>query len=321
MSNVINVIVTCTKRKSVDIPDRLKFRRVRKASIAMKVDLWRRRLESARVDSVPVRDIYSGDHWSIARSMENAPSFRGARVQLWVASAGYGLVALDDPLKPYSATFSREHPDSIGTKSAGDDRSSTYRSWWELMSNWDGPARCRPRTIAEIAANNPNAPLLVIASDNYLTAVENDLQHALAELRDPDLLSIFSAGCKSLNGLAEHLVPYDARLQNVVGGALRSLNMRAARKAIAECRRSLPTLPVLRKKFTRLERDLPELERIEREPMTDTEAKRFIIQELRKNPDACHTPLLRKLRDGGQACEQKRFARLFREVREQIHGS
>lgn len=218
MSNSINVIVTCTKRKSVGIPDRLKFRRVRKAPIAMKVKLWRERLESARVDSVPVREIYSGDHWSIARSLENAPSFRGARVQLWVASAGYALVTLDDPLKPYSATFSSDHPDSIGTKTTEDNRSSTFRSWWELLSNWNGPARCRPRTITEIVANSPNAPLLVIASDNYLIAFENDLQHALAELRDSDLLSIFSAGCKSLNGLAEHLVPYDARLQNVVGG-------------------------------------------------------------------------------------------------------
>lgn len=321
MSDLINVIVTCTKRKSVEIPDRLKFRRVRKSPIAMKAELWQERLESARVDSVPVRDIYAGDHWSIARSIENVSSYRGAKVQVWVASAGYGLVALDNPIKPYSATFSCDHPDSIGTKTTGDDRTTNYRSWWELMANWDGAVRCRPRTITEIAANSPNAPLLVVASDNYLIAIEGDLQNAVGELRDPDLLSIFSAGCKSLNGLDEHLIPYDARLQHVVGGALRSLNMRVARKAIAESRRSLPTLPVLQRKFRRLVREQPDLERIEREPMTDAAVKRFILQELRKQSDACHTPLLRKLRDSGQACEQKRFAGLYREVREQADGS
>jgi hypothetical protein len=321
MSVTINVVVTCTKRKSVAVPDGLKFRRVRKAAIATKVALWQERLEAVRAETMSVRDLYSGDHWSIARTMENTSSFRGANVRLWVASAGYGLVSLDNCLKPYSATFSGEHPDSIAKKTTGDDRQSIFGDWWKLMAKWDGPGPGEPRTIAEIAADSPNAPLLVIASEKYLMAIESDLRTALESLRDREFLSIFSAGCKSLNGLAQHLVPYDARLQQVVGGALRSLNMRVAHKAIAESRRSLPTLPVLCRKFKRLVNDQPALSRIERKPMTDVQVRTFIARELRKESEACHTPLLRKLRDNGQACEQKRFANLYREVREQLNGS
>jgi hypothetical protein len=228
---------------------------------------------------------------------------------------------MDAPLKPYSVTFSRNHPDSIGKDTTSDDRPSTYRDWWTRMSRWEDAHVGKPRTIAGIAADSPNAPMLVIASENYLLAIESDLRSALTQLNNSDLLSIFSAGCKSLGGLEGHLVPYNARLQYAVGGALRSLNMRVAQRALTECRRSPPTYSVLRRKFTRLLREQPELRTFEREPMTDSQVLRFVVRELNEKPDACHTPLLRKLRDSGQACEQRRFSNLFRKVREQLNGS
>ncbi len=323
MPIVINVIVTCTKRKTLAVPKQLKFRCIRKAPIETKADLWCDRLIASRAETLPARQLYSGDHWSIARSMENASTNLGPSVRLRIASAGYGLVTMDTPLKPYSATFSSSHPDSIAKKTISDDRASIYRHWWEVMSRADNLQTGKPRTIAEIAADSPNAPLLVIASENYLLAIQHDLQTALSQLNSSDLLSIFSAGCKSLNGLADHLLPYDARMQHAVGGALRSLNMRVAQMALADCRRSLATFSALRQMLSRISRQQPELRKFERQPMTDTEVRRYIARELKRNSDVCHTPLLRKLRDGGQACEQKRFAKIFREVREreQLNGS
>jgi len=285
------------------------------------VDLWKDRLEACRAETVVVRDLYSGDHWSIARSMEGMKSFGDTGVRLWVASAGYGLISLDDSVKPYSATYSTDHPDSVVKRTTGDDRQTICREWWTLMSNWNGPTSKAPRTIAEVAAAAPNSPLIVVASESYLLGINDDLRLAREALNEDELLSIFSAGCKSLNGLARHLIPYDARLQRIVGGALRSLNMRAAQKALHESRRSMPTLPVLRRKFTRLLDGQPPLDRPERSPMTDAAVCRFITKAIRKDATASHTPLLRKLRDEGSACEQKRFAKLFRHVREQLNGS
>lgn len=321
MPIAINVIVTCTKRKTVAVPERLKFRCVRKAPIETKSALWCERLAASRAGTLAARQLYSGDHWSIARSMENVSTAHGTSVRLWIASAGYGLVSMDTLLKPYSATFSSDDPDSIAIKTTSDERASVYRLWWKAMSRADILQAGEPRTIEEIAADSPNAALLVIASENYLLALEHDLQAALSQLNNPDLLSIFSAGCRSLNGLADHLVPYDARMQHAVGGALRSLNIRVAQMALASCRRSLPRYSVLRREFIRLMRQQPELRKFERQPMADMDVRSYIVQELRKDSTACHTPLLRKLRDGGQACDQKRFARLYHEVREQLNGS
>ena len=58
----------------------------------------------------------------------------------------------------------------------------------------------------------------------------------------------------------------------------------------------------------------------DRKPLTDEEVKRFIRGKLRANPKARHSPLLRSLRESGQACEQKRFKNLFLEVQEEIRA-
>ena len=48
--------------------------------------------------------------------------------------------------------------------------------------------------------------------------------------------------------------------------------------------------------------------------MADDEVLRFIHLELKKDPSAKCTRLLRRLRDSGRACEQARFKGLFQEV-------
>jgi hypothetical protein len=50
--------------------------------------------------------------------------------------------------------------------------------------------------------------------------------------------------------------------------------------------------------------------------MSDDDVRRFIRERLRAEPDLRHTRMLRDLRDGGRACEQKRFRRLFMQVRD-----
>ena len=321
MTVQVNIIVTCTKRKSVAVPDRLKFRTVRKGPGKARFGQWRDRLKSTNVETVAVRDLYSGDHWKVARSMEQVNGDHNSSRRLWVASAGYGLVSLDDRIKPYSATFSASHPDSVTGKAGGVERSLLLREWWRLMSKWRSHRQGGTRSIAEVAAANPRSPLIIIASENYLAAIANDVRDAIEQLATPDLCSIVSAGCKSLDGLTQHLVPCDARLQHAVGGALRSLNVRVARLIITECRRSQPTLPVIRRKLGLLLQQQPELVRVERTAQSDAAVRRFILRELRKSTDIRRTSLLRKLRDDGKACEYSRFAALFSDVREQFDGS
>lgn len=161
--------------------------------------------------------------------------------------------------------------------------------------------------------------MLVVASETYLKAIAADLRDAVVELSDPDLLSIVSAGSKTLDGLGEHLVPCDARLQKLVNGARRSLNTRVAGMILSEARRP-PRRATLKRRLTRILSQQPDIQRYDRTPMSDREVRQFITSQLRNDRALTHTALLRRLRDSNHACEQKRFASLFRDVKERKYG-
>ena len=316
MTDAVNVVVTCTKDKSVLVDADCALRSVPKGTMRKRTAEWRRRLSSRSRKRVSVGQLYTGDHWSIVRSFDS----RRFRIHVWVCSAGYGLIQMSDLITPYSATFSSTHPDSVCRNVTDVTGSGISSVWWHQMAQWQGHWRGNPRSLRELAASFPRRAMLVVASEIYLRAIAGDLCHAVNELSDPDLLSIISAGSRSVPGLDDHLVPCDARLQSLVGGARRSLNTRVAKKVLSEAR-SLPRRSTLIRKYRRLLQTQPEIAQHDRVPMSDAEISEFISSRLQDDESLCHTPLLRLLRQSGRACEQSRFASLYRVVKERPNGA
>jgi hypothetical protein len=314
----VNVIVTCTKKKTLPVLPDLMLRAVRDRSLERRAERWIDRI--ARPDDVArraARGLYAGDHWAIIRDLDDEMVASGHRVTVWVCSAGYGLVSIRSELLSYSATFASRHPDSVLPDRYGGSPIDAFARWWTLLSQWSGPDAGQPRTIEQLVQRDPRSLFLVVASEVYLKALADDLRRAIAALSDPEHLSIISSGTKSLVGLESHLVPCDARFQSLVSGARRSLNVRLARKALLDLRVRPPTLSVLKEWFGRLLARQPEIQHFDRDPMSDAQVLRYIRSRLRNDGDARPTPLLRTLRDSGFACEQKRFSRLFWQVVEE----
>lgn len=314
--DAVNVVVTCTKDKTSPVDPECALRAVPEGTVRERFVQWRRRLSQRGRLRVRVEDLYSGDHWATVRAFHSS---RFA-IHVWVCSAGYGLVSLRDSITPYSATFSATHPDSVSRNVIGTSNGRTSQAWWKQATKWKGRAEGKPRSLRDLAAEYPNRAMLIVASETYLRAISGDLREAVDTLSDPDLLSIISAGSKSLEGLDGHLIPCDARLQTLVSGARRSLNTRVAGMVLSQAR-VVPRRPSLIKKMQRLLSEQPEIQRYDRTPMSDTEVQEFIAQKLRSDSHLSHTPLLRILRESGHACEQKRFASLYRIVKEQINGA
>ena len=311
MGAVINLIVTCTKDKRMTVTDDCQLRNVRSIGLSPRVRDWCSRLSNEK-SRVPVRDLYSGDHWAVAREIRSSRF----TVNTYVCSAGYGLIGIDDFIVPYAATFSRKHPDSIWSQ---DENAITSCEWWKKICGWKGLPGFGSRSITELAAEQPKTPMMVVASENYLKAIKEDLEKARDSLASTDLMMIVSTGTRQLGELSENLIPCDARLQSAVGGIRRSLNVRVARKLISDAR-SLPTLESLSSKMKRLLASQPDLPVYDRQSATDEEVRSFILSYIRVNKNAAHTHLLRTFRSDGFACEQKRFSKLFQEVKERVNG-
>lgn len=312
LGGAVNVVVTCTKSKRGTVAPERRLRAVPSGPLRQRAKDWIDRLRDQRTALVEVTDLYSGDHWSTVRSLRS-PCLE---IDLWVCSAGYGLVHLKDHIAPYSATFSRNHPDSVFCNVSDPDAEDVAPLWWSAISKWKGPTRGNPRTIEELAVRHPRTPILVVASESYLNAIASDLRDARSRLADSESLSIISAGTKCLDGLDQHLVPCDARFQTTVGGARRSLNIRLVKKILAEAR-TPPRASNLKRKLQNLSKSLPEIQVHDRTPLLDSRICSFIRKELRRDQSQRHTPLLRKLRQSGYACEQSRFKALYRKVQEE----
>jgi hypothetical protein len=306
----VHVIVTCTKRKTRPPHPGLRVRDVRAPTAEARADAWIARLRAAAGDFVPARRLYAGDHWSVALSIPDAAP-AALDVRLWVCSAGYGLIPVDAPLAPYSATFSQTHEDAVDRGIPGVPRYEAWSTWWTRIAGWEGPVPGEPRSFAALAAADPGASLLVIAAAPYLRALSGDLHDAVPALGDPGRLAIVSAAARHLRGLADHVVPFDDRLQQRLGGGDMSLNVRVARELLRQGVE--PVRGELARAAEGLARDLERRGGPVRPPQTDAEVRAFIRAELERDPSARWTPLLRRLRDErGLACEQKRFRGLFK---------
>ncbi len=318
VTQAVEVIVTCTDRKTAPPPPRLRLRSVRARTVEERVRRWIDRLQEVQVDTVTARDLYAGDHWSVALDLPKVASESGIDARLWVCSAGYGLLPLQSRLKPYSATFASGHADAPTGSIGGPLARARSRAWWNELSRWSGPAPGNPRSLAELVRRRRHSRLLLVASPPYLNALAEDLEAVMKSDSANSRLLIVSAGADAEGPLREHVVPADSRLQKRLGGARQSLNARVAREVL---RCGVLDSARLRQRFKNLLARQEELVPYERTPMTDEEVREFIRRELRLNPKAKHSPLLRKLREEGRACEQSRFRSRFQEVKEEMHAS
>jgi len=316
-ADVVHIILTCTKRKTRRAAAGLELHGVPGATPESRAAAWIERLRAHEGDRLPVGELYSGDHWQVGRSLRRIAENAGHRVVTWVCSAGYGLLALDAPVAPYSATFSSTHPDAVTRGLSGLPRPEVLRRWWEALSAWKGPVAGAPRTFRDIAARDAGTAMWIIASAPYLQATASDVAAAAEALNDPGRLAVFSAGARSVREVEPFLLPYDLRMREKVGGAAMSLNVRVARELLsAGCAFDRTTLS---EALGGMVAGLGRPAAPKRPTMTDDEVIRFLRAQLDVDPVLACTPLLRRLRDvEGRACEQKRFGELYRRVRRDV---
>ncbi|MEX1362168.1 MAG: hypothetical protein AB1Z98_03535 [Nannocystaceae bacterium] len=313
----MHIVVACTDRKRVPVADDRQLREVADADPKARASRWWKRLqESPTLDLVYARDLYAGEHWATALKLPAAVQTAAPNARWWVASAGYGLVGWDAPLKSYSATFAAGLDDSvILTQPGGLSRAPLLRSWWDQISSFAGPVDGAPRRIADLAAAEPRGAVVVVASPDYVRAMEGDLLAARDRLDNPLRLVVVSNRAKLQAGpLADHLVPVAQEAREVVGGTMQGLNARVALALLGKVENALFDARTFQDLYAAMTRDAKTPQRPKGEPMTDDQVIAFIKEQLVRDPKLAQTRLLRALRDAGRSCEQARFRGLYKRV-------
>jgi hypothetical protein len=314
LARVVNFIVSCTNRKRFDVSPETSVHKVGGQDLASRLKLWKRNLRVSAAGAHPADEVYMGDHWSVVRSIPGEAHMAGLSVQVWICSAGYGLIRPGTPIKAYRATFARGEDDYIAS-GLPEDEHALHR-WWDGVCSYRFATQTNvPRTISGIAATFPRTPILVALSADYLKAVAEDLAAVLVRPYFRDHLSIVSCGTPQPHALwKHHLLPCDASMAASLGGALTSLNARVARHLFQSLENTELTVETLTKAAASIGRTEGGSTR-SRSPRSDNDVAHFIRAHFAKFPSTSKTRLLQQFRDQGRACEQKRFGAIYARVR------
>lgn len=308
MNNRLHVILSCTNRKTVKAGADLHLSAL---AGAHRLERWTARLQDAE-RKVRASKLYAGEYWREGMALVGAAGER-VEAHLWILSAGYGLVGGDDLLAPYEATLAVGHVDSVAENPAKAEAAN--RSWMASLAEWEGPGGGhRPRTLFELASQDPNASMIVCAGPAYVAAVLEDLRGAGRALAEANQLLVFGSARQPMEGLEQSWISAPGQLRMVVGGSMVSTTLRVARSVVEGSRNHPFGASQARRNVGAMLRNAPPLQKFDRRRLSDKCLHEWIGDYLDRVPDTTKSAALRALRNAGFACEQGRFGVLFSQV-------
>ena len=309
-ANKPTLIVSCTDRKTLST-DGLRLRNFHVGSGTQDVEAiagdWaskvREVLASKKVMPVSARDLYCGEYWKIAKQTESMAT-------VFVASAGLGLQKMDSECPGYGATFVANSPDSIPIFNG--DMANARSKWWECLRT-NGLGYSMDEVESEV--------VLVAVSSSYQVALSEDLKELAASGKKVIVMS-GSEKISQLDGV-ENIghIKTEQWLRMLLKGSTPCVGIRFAEYVLKN--KKCFSFDEMNSAYVELENQykgsnceqLPEFNR--KRYKDETEIKKWIEKEIgtfigEKKPSK--SVLLRKFRDDGNACEQKKFGNLFAEV-------
>ncbi|WP_141683692.1 DUF6884 domain-containing protein [Rhizobium sp. AC27/96] len=297
------ILTACTQRKRVTPNPLLCARDLPIGTVGQVAETWMAKV--ATVETVaPAKDIYCGRSFVEAKKAADS-----AQAELHIVSAGLGLIHSQQDIPSYNLTVSKGSQDCILDKlqDHGD------ADWWAALGGH--------KTMNDLFDRSSGLIIIALPSP-YLRMVAPALQ-GVSDALCERIRIVGGRDVPDLNPRLEGVrLPYDDRLdgpQSTLPGTRSDFASRAVRHFVEN---GLATAPLATAKdhaelveIALAGWDRPSSKLGTR--MSDSDLK-SIVREHWSRADGRSTKLLRILRDElNIACEQKRFARLTAEIREE----
>ncbi len=298
------IITSCTNRKTIAASDELCARNLAAGNMDTVVAAWAPKVKCAAKVRI-ARDMYCGRAFIEAKTSQLT---LGA--EMWIISAGLGLIKSDSMIASYNLTASKSVKDCISN--IAEDFSPN--EWWSKLLSAFGQV-----SVNESLTNNNFDRIFAALPEGYLKLIEADL----LKLSDRHLKKIRIFGPRNIEKFEERLqkqiMPYDDRLEgpnSPLPGTRIDFAQRALRHFVEQISDRIDQST--EEDYANVLRALEPLKqprKIKRTSKSDKEICELILGFWEKS-DGKSGKALRILRDECQiACEQGRFAALFRSVK------
>lgn len=305
----ISIITNCSSRKRDIGVAPLVPAHLEATSLAELPRLWVDGIRRASVRVTPM-DLYQGRAFAECRAASRLTS-----AQLYVISAGLGMVHADDLVPSYSLTIS-EGSGSLQKWMSNQNVSSA--DWWQALCE----SLETPNPVSNLINAQPIASQTLIALPaSYLEMVVPDIDmvqpHRLESIR----FFTSDAGVRVLPlRLRTAVMPYDDRLEGIANhdGTRNDFPHRALKHFVTRLQGHHLSIDSAKKSVQRamdssVKRILPKRGRATDEQIME------LVRTNWSDYDGSASRLLRYLRDDAKvACEQSRFSGLWRRIRENV---
>lgn len=315
MSN-INLITTCTNGKHCGNRDILSLSQFSSGRIpsSVLVNSWCNALNEAISTSatVSVEDLYKGGHWATAKAILN-----DYPIDLWVLSAGIGLLHHKDNVVPYKATFAVGYDESIPLYSQEYVGKSFHRTWWKEITNRSIFKSKHPTSILDLMKKNKKDYYIICGSPDYINAIELDIISGLEYLVDARKQLLIITSKKINDRLSTYLFQTNQNMAQWLKCNMLMLNISVAKYFVKEfTSKQFGDLNEFSNNLCEELKQLPDREVKKGIRRSPEEVKSFILKLMEQNPSISATHALREFRDSGNSFEEKRFRAEFKALRE-----
>ncbi|WP_174333204.1 hypothetical protein [Serratia fonticola] len=311
MSN-INLITTCTNGKNSDSKAILSLSQFSSGRTPSNVlmNSWCNALKEAILTSATVcaEDLYKGGHWATAKAI-----LKQYPVDLWILSAGLGLLHHKDKVIPYKATFAVGYEESIPSYSHEYVGKTFHRTWWKEISERSCFKSQHPTSITELMKKNNRDFFIICGSPDYINAIELDVINGLEYLVDSKKQLLIITSKKINNRLEGYLFKTSQKMANWLKCNMLMLNISMAKYIINDFTSNKSNdLNEISLHISDALSELPEREIKKGIRRSPEEVNHFILKMMHQEPGISATHALRTFRDSGNSFEEKRFRAAFK---------
>ena len=300
-------VVNCVNRKTLKTNKEMA---ISSYSLNSKVraNNWITRLSNPQSPLINAFDLYAGEGWQVVKN--TISGLKKIGIELWIVSAGYGLIRSDSLIESYNATFEPRVRNYVGTGNTAKNNHEMDRIWWATLNEWKGPPKASERSFKSLISNNPQSPIVISLSRKYFSAVSDDLEEAVTNLQRHNKIFLLTSG--ELNKPFESIhIPVHSRYTQKLGGKPFSINFLTASEIINSHGQHNFNFKNVRQMVAESLETLPDLTPYNRKKLTDNEILEMINKLKKRSKSHSFTSLLRLYRDDGYACRDTRFKDLY----------
>ncbi|WP_373031936.1 DUF6884 domain-containing protein [Sulfurovum sp.] len=303
---MINLITSCTNSKKHSSSELLKIANYDvDSTLEDVIAQWKYNLSKNSYDSYKAKELYKGGAWQAVRETYNVLS-KHYNTELFIASAGHGLIHSDNEINAYDCTFASNTSNSI-SKFVKDSNKRANINWWNEINTFS------------VSSFSDGSLFFIVLPHGYLYATQGFIKE-LIERFGKDVF-IFTASQHSiLPFMEDNIVKFDSRFNNFQIGVISNMLQRAVLWLSNEI--MTKHIPLSHAELqNHIDNEMAQHELFTmpvRAKLTEEDIREKIKTMIVEDNIASASQGLRSFRDKGFACEQKRFGKLFKQVKGEL---